>query len=426
MSNQNNTRFLLNIKDPNITFTNDSLRREIINDVECNVVYVTLKPNVIEYCVRCGCINRDYSIIKNGSKTVILKLNNCFGISTYLKLNKCRFYCKSCKHTFIDQISIVKPRCTITTNLYHKVILDIKKKQSVWDIAKRNNISHTTVNTWIHEINDSFIPNLNTLPEHISFDEFRSVSEVKGKMSFIFMDSATGTVMDILTHRHSNFLKAYFFRYPHSVRAKVKSVCIDMFKGYIDVIRACFPNPIIITDRFHIVQLLNRSLNSVRVQTMNENKPYYARLKRYWKLLLKDHEILDYKTFRKYTGFYHLITEQQLVDELLRPFKELEESYWLIQNLRSSIKHKNTVQFQNIISQCCKHLPKVIQTSLKTLKYHCSSIINSLTHSYSNGKLEGTNNLIKVLKRIAFGYRLFNNFRARILLICNTMIPLQI
>lgn len=199
-----------------------------------------------------------------------------------------------------------------------------------------------------------------------------------------------------------------------------------MFKGYIDVIRACFSNAIIITDRFHIVQLLNHSLNSVRVQTMNVNKPYYARLKRYWKLLLKDHEILDYKTFRKYTGFYHLITEQQLVDELLRPFKELEEFYWLIQNLRSSIKHKNTVQFQDIISQCYKHLAKVIQTSLKKLKYHCNSIINSLTHSYSNGKLEGINNLIKVIKRIAFGYRLFHNFKARILLICNTMIPLQI
>ena len=101
---------------------------------------------------------------------------------------------------------------------------------------------------------------------------------------------------------------------------------------------------------------------------MNENKPYYARLKRYWKLQLKDHEILDYKTFRKYTGFYHLITEQQLVDELLRPFKELEEFYWLIQNLRSSIKHKNTVQFQDIISQCYKHIATVIQTSLKKLK----------------------------------------------------------
>lgn len=36
---------------------------------------------------------------------------------------------------------------------------------------------------------------------------------------------------------------------------------------------------------------------------------------------------------------------------------------------------------------------------------------------YSNGALEGTNNKIKVIKRVAYGYRNFHNFRARIYLI---------
>ena len=62
-----------------------------------------------------------------------------------------------------------------------------------------------------------------------------------------------------------------------------------MFKGYIDVIWVYFPNTVIITDSFHVLQLLNHSLNSVRVQTMNENKEHYKKLKRHWKLLLKSH-----------------------------------------------------------------------------------------------------------------------------------------
>ncbi|WP_139016460.1 transposase, partial [Enterococcus casseliflavus] len=33
------------------------------------------------------------------------------------------------------------------------------------------------------------------------------------------------------------------------------------------------------------------------------------------------------------------------------------------------------------------------------------------------GALEGTNNKIKVIKRVAYGYRNFHNFRARIYLI---------
>ena len=426
MSKQNNTRFLLNIKDPNIIFSDNSVRKEIVNGIECNVVTASLSPSNPKHCMHCGCINSQYSIIKNGSKTVTLRLNRCSGITTYLKLKKSRFYCKNCKRTFIDQCSLVKPNCSITTSVYHQVILDIKTKQSVLDISKRNDVSHTTINTWIHSINDSYVPSFKHLPKHLSFDEFRSVNEVKGKMSFIFMDSSNGSVLDILTHRHTGFLKSYFFRYPLKVRKKVKSVCIDMFKGYIDVIRVCFPNAVIITDRFHVVQLLNRSLNSVRVQTMNENKEHYKKLKRYWKLLLKNHEDLDFTNHKKFTGFYYLMTEQQVVDELLRHFPILEESYWLVQNLRTCIKHRNIKRFKTMLEKKTKHLPKTIQTSMDTLRYHSSSIINALTYSYSNGKLEGTNNLIKVIKRIAFGYRLFTNFRARILLICNTMVPLQI
>lgn len=230
MSNQNNTRFLLNIKDPNIIFSDNSVRKEIVKGIECNVVTASLSPSNPKHCMHCGCINTLYSIIKNGSKTVTLRLNRCSGITTYLKLKKCRFYCKNCKRTFIDQCSIVKPNCSITTSVYHQVILDIKTKQSVLDIAKRNDVSHTTVNSWIHSINDSYVPSF-------------------------------------------------------------------------------------------------------------------------------------------------------------------------------------------------KHLPKTIQTAMDTLRYHSISIINALTYSYSNGKLEEADNLIKVIKRITFGYRLFSTFRARILLICNTRYP---
>ena len=40
---------------------------------------------------------------------------------------------------------------------------------------------------------------------------------------------------------------------------------------------------------------------------------------------------------------------------------------------------------------------------------------NSFKYRYTNAFTEGMNNNIKVLKRIAYGYRNFNNFRNRIL-----------
>lgn len=67
-----------------------------------------------------------------------------------------------------------------------------------------------------------------------------------------------------------------------------------------------------------------------------------------------------------------------------------------------------------------------MKTVLKTFRKQKDYIINALLFPFSNGKLEGTNNLIKVIKRIAFGFRNFYNFRARILLISNTMVRLEL
>ncbi|MDY4201242.1 MAG: transposase, partial [Candidatus Fimadaptatus sp.] len=41
----------------------------------------------------------------------------------------------------------------------------------------------------------------------------------------------------------------------------------------------------------------------------------------------------------------------------------------------------------------------------------------------SNGFTEGTNNSIKVLKRVTYGMPNFRNFRARILHCCSKVVP---
>ena len=50
------------------------------------------------------------------------------------------------------------------------------------------------------------------------------------------------------------------------------------------------------------------------------------------------------------------------------------------------------------------------------LRTWCQEIINYFDYPYTNGFLEGKNNRIKVIKRVAYGYRNPANFRQRILL----------
>ena len=54
--------------------------------------------------------------------------------------------------------------------------------------------------------------------------------------------------------------------------------------------------------------------------------------------------------------------------------------------------------------------------AIRYLRKHKEAITNSLKYPYSNGKLEGKNNLIKVIKRIAFGFQTFRHLRMRVLI----------
>ena len=60
-------------------------------------------------------------------------------------------------------------------------------------------------------------------------------------------------------------------------------------------------------------------------------------------------------------------------------------------------------------------IPEFIRT-IQTFKNWETEILNSFSFGYSNGFVEGLNNLTKVLKRNAFGFRRFDRLRAKILL----------
>ena len=59
-------------------------------------------------------------------------------------------------------------------------------------------------------------------------------------------------------------------RFPASVRGLVRTVCCDLNSYYVDLVKELFPNAKIIIDRFHLVQMLNRAVNSMRTDMMNQ------------------------------------------------------------------------------------------------------------------------------------------------------------
>ncbi|HBG9611609.1 transposase, partial [Enterococcus sp. HMSC035C10] len=104
------------------------------------------------------------------------------------------------------------------------------------------------------------------------------------------------------------------------------------------------------------------------------------------------------------------------LDYLLSIDNQLRQSYEVYQELLAAFDAKDFTEFFNLIESLPHSLNDGFKKAICYLKKHTEAITNSLKYPYSNGKLEGKNNLIKVIKRIAFGFRTFRHLRMRVLI----------
>lgn len=111
------------------------------------------------------------------------------------------------------------------------------------------------------------------------------------------------------------------------------------------------------------------------------------------------------------------MTQKAMVDELLSYDEQLTRAYETCQLLLYQFKHKDNQSFFDTINSLDQCLPQWFCKKLTFLNKYKLGIQYALKPRYSNGALERTNNKIKVIKRVAYGYRNFHNFRARIYLI---------
>ena len=340
----------------------------------------------------------------------------CAGYKTLIRLRKRRFRCKVCGKMAIAETSLVKKNHQISTIVNQKITQKLIKKVPMTAIAESLSVSTSTVIRKLKEFEVK--SDLNHLPEHMSWDEY---SFKKGKMSFIAQDYDTRKIVAILDGRAQATIRNHFLRYSRQVRSRVKVITMDMFSPYYDIARKLFPNAKIVLDRFHIVQHLSRAMNRVRIQIMNQfdrKSHEYKALKRYWKLIQQDSRKLSDKRFYRPTFRSHL-TNKEVLEKLLSYSQELRQHYNLYQLLLFHFQEKQTEHFFSLIEETISSVNPIFQTVFKTFSKDKDKIMNALELPYSNAKLEATNNLIKLIKRNAFGFRNFDNFKTRILIALN-------
>ena len=317
---------------------------------------------------------------------------------------KRRYRCSCCGKRFYEGNYLLPKRHRITNRLAAYGIDQLQKKRSRKEIAVSLGVSESSVCRWMN-LMEFGKPSL--LPRVLSIDEFRGNTEHE-KFQCILTDPVHKKIVDILPTRKHEQIYNYLREFPS--RKQVQYFVMDMNQDYLSIAKSLLPNATIVIDRFHVVRYCTWAVEKVRKnfqkKLLPEQRKYFKRSR---KLLLMHMEDLNDEN-------------KAAVERMLLMSRELREAYLLKEKFYSFMRSVDSIQAKERLREFRMHanvvdLPE-FETFLKTLQNWEPYILNAFDCPYSNGFTEGVNNKIKVLKRIAFGYRNFRNFRTRIL--CTT------
>lgn len=212
----------------------------------------------------------------------------------------------------------------------------------------------------------------------------------------VVSDIDRGKLLEVIdTHQQKDIIKT-LKQQPLELRKQVEEVSVDMWGGFPKVVKEVFPNAKLVFDRFHIMKPVNEELNQVRKQTGMTVKGSKF-------ILLKN-------------GVDMTESERVKLEAILNHSKRLKLAYALKEEFREIFETCSTVESgREQLLEWLKKARSVYSSVLTTIRNHLDGICNYFLSRTTSGVMEGINNRIKLIKRQAYGFVNFDNFRARLL-----------
>lgn len=351
------------------------------------------------------------------------------GININLIIHKKRYHCYKCNKIFTEEININTKDGSISNKVKIKIRIDLLDYTKTFKkIADENRVSEYIVRKELIEATNAIPDHIKNLPKVISFDEFKADTKA-GKYAFILNDPIHKKVLDILPNRKKEYLIQYF-TYTEN-RHSVEFVISDMYEPYLLVTRIMFPKAKYVVDRFHYTRYIMDAVDKIRIRLQKqygEKSKKYKMLKnrKNVSLIRKYSNDIDWWVLVKRYKNGHLVDvlPGDILRELLNISDDLRIGYRLKEEFLDIVNHAT---YENAEEQLTCWISKCIASNIAefieaagTIARWKEYIVNSfIDKRYSNGFTEGINNKIKVIKRVAFGYKSFELLRKRILYIFN-------
>ena len=323
---------------------------------------------------------------------------NILDARTILIVPRCRLNCPRCGRK-LEQLDWLARYARVTRRLAQSVarlcaVLPIKHVAAYvgldWGTVKQIDQDH---------LEDTLGPVDLSNAESIVMDEF---AIQKGHRSAtVILDSATKRVLWVCRGRTREDIRPFFEELGREGRRQLRAVAIDMNSAYEEEVRYQCPFVKIVYDLFHVVAKYGREvIDRVRVDEANRlrhDKPARKVVKGARWLLLRNRK--------------NVVKRQDRVrlNELLSANKRLATVYVL----KDDLKHLRDYRYEGAALRFWKEwYDRAIRSRIEPLERFARNlkerIRGVLAHCHwplHTSLLEGVNNRIKVIKRMAYGFR---------------------
>jgi len=385
----------LDIPDVHVLQTELTKEGELILTIESTRTSTT--------CRRCG---RTVTERHGLDEPRLLRHLPILGRVVYLRIRPKRFRCPFCDgHPTTTQTLDWYDPNALHTKAYERHLIVQLIGSTLSDVEAKEDVTSDALlgilDRWIAtSVEWDALPPFATL----GIDE---IALLKGHRDFVAVISAQTDhgdlhVLAVLPDRLKTTVVAWLQTIPPVMRARITTVCTDIWDGYISAAQEVLPEAAIVIDRFHVARHYRDGVDTLRKQEVR-------RLKK--ELPKESHDDLKHTRwpFRKRSADLDA-AERDHLDKLLAHSPALQQAYTLREELttifdsaRSKADGLRRIQFWR--RRVEKSDLRCFDQFLKLLDTWLDLIANYFINHQTSGFVEGLNNKLKVLKRRCYGLR---------------------
>jgi len=369
-------------------------------DNKGNITFVVVSRCSDTTCHNCG--KRATKIhSKNPPRTI--QHTSILDRKVYLQIKPVRYECEHCGSTTSELYDWCERNAKVTKALEEYIMRNLINS-TIEDVSKKLKISYKTIAGVLdREVSKDVDWSKYTNLETLGIDE---ISDRKGHQDYLAIISAKSklgelSVIAVLNDRSKDSIKTFLDSIPENLKKTVKSVCTDMYDGFVYAAIEVFGQQVVVVDRYHVSKLYRKPLDKLRIKEMGRLKEElsheeYSKLEGMMWILRKQHECLTEADKDTLALLYKH-------SPILKKAHNYALKLTQIFNRHSKRKTAMT-KINRWVESVEKSDLKIFNTFIKTLTKYKSSIANYFKARKNSGFVEGLNNKIKVMKRRCYGF----------------------